>query len=184
MTRRPMMPFLFGLATATALLGAPAAGAAEPSTVVDLLWVTPRGASGAPAPCARLLLVEAPVDWISGDAAAVVLTVGDADEVTAARVAEAMLAQQAAVLHLRFGRDGWIGGCNAALPEPPVELAYALDALRREGGAGLVVVIGIGAAGSVALGAAAEAASGAPGTGGSRLAAAVAMGGQGPAAFL
>ena len=134
-----------GLLTALAILAAPHAGRAddalpqpEPVQVLPA-WIFPGGDhSGPPLPA----LINHPPGWSSGDAA--VLLVPGADWPAGAREAlrEAMLAADAAVLEM-------------AEPPPALllpQLSDALRALRRDHGAGLVVVIGRGASGQAALG--------------------------------
>lgn len=130
------------LLTALAFIAAPPSGRAEdawPEPVQVLpAWIVPGGDhSGPPLPA----LFKHPPGWSSGDAA--VLLVPGADWPAGAREAlrEAMLAADAAVLEMA---------------EPPpglllAQLSDALRALRRDQGAGLVVVIGRGASGQAAL---------------------------------
>lgn len=178
MTKWPSMACL---AFAVALPGAVPGGAAEPGTTLEPLWAPPPGAAPG---CTRLLMMEAPRDWMAGDAAVVVLAAAHAEEDLAARVTEALLVQQAAVVRLRVGLGGGIGNCSAAAADPVTELLGTLDALRRQAGAGLVVAIGLGTLGPTVLAATEEAtAARILGPGGSRLAAGMAMGGEGPALF-
>jgi len=130
------------LLTALAVLAAPHAGRAddalpEPVQVLPA-WIFPGGDHSGPA---RLALFKHPPGWRSGDAA--VLLVPGADWPAGAREAlrEAMLAADAAVLEMAEPPPGLL------LPQ----LSDALRVLRRDHGAGLVVVIGRGASGQAAL---------------------------------
>lgn len=161
------------------LLLPPAAAVAEP-VWREAVWVSPAGA-GAAIPG----LLSVPSGWQPGDAAALLLPAGPAPDPLRHRVAEALLAAEAAVLDL----DPQAAGRHVpGLPPRPglqpdevrPALAAAAGVLRQEVGAGLTVVIGFGLAGDAALAAAEGSAAGAPAPG---FAAAAALGGTGPARF-
>lgn len=172
------------IALAATLLAAAPGAAQQPFASMDLLWVHPAASAGAPAPCARLLVLDLPRDWASGDAAAILLTTTRADARPAARIAAALIAQDTAVLHLDSGAGGGIGPCAEAPHDPVGEVLGALAALKHQAGAGLVVAIGLGASGPAVLAAAREAVTEALlGPGGPRLAAGIALDGTRPARF-
>jgi hypothetical protein len=107
-----------------------------------------------------LAVLELPAGWASGDA--MVLLAGDGGPDVRRHLAEALLEEGAAVLHLPWPG---MGGDSTAAALPGLLAAGLRTALRQEG-AGLVVAIGDGPAGA-ALPRAAE---------GLKLAAAVALG--------
>jgi hypothetical protein len=113
---------------------------AAPFVLFDLVWVTP-AAHGTQPPCSRLLMLELPEHWMTGDAAAVLLTGSAADEAAASPVATALLAEQAGVLHYPSGPAE---SCANRDADPVAEVLGALRTLRREAGAGVVVAIGFG----------------------------------------
>ncbi len=118
-------------------------------TSSELLWVTPATEDGTSTPCARLLLLELPNDWLPGDGAAIILRAeGSRQDGT---LVGALLAQQAAVLEFPSGRGGGGGACAAAPADPVAEVLGALDTLERQVGAGVVVAIGLGEAGQAVL---------------------------------
>ncbi len=103
-------------------------------------------------------LLTAPPGWTSGDAAAVVIGDAPGDERTRARLFDALLAGDAAVLELDARSPGHrTPGCGVAASAPlrPQDLQPrlfdALLALRRDYGAGLVVAIGFGPVGEAVL---------------------------------
>ncbi|BDG75045.1 hypothetical protein [Roseomonas fluvialis] len=141
---------------------------ATPFVLFDLVWVTP-AAQGQQPPCSRLLMLELPRDWTTGDAAAVLLTGSPDDETAARRVAAALLAEQAGVLHYPSGPAE---SCTNRDVDQVAEVLGALRTLRRESGAGVVVAIGFGGTGAAATDAVREEiASRHLGAGGPRLAA-------------
>jgi len=110
-------------------------------------------------------LFTAPPAWKSGEAAAVVIGDTPSDERTRARLFDALLADDAAVLELEAPALGHRapGGGAAASTSPRsrdlrLPLFDALLALRRDYGAGLVVAIGLGSDGEAVLRAGDEAA--------------------------
>ncbi|WP_198372298.1 hypothetical protein [Roseomonas rosulenta] len=111
---------------------------------LSLMWVRPTGTT--PIPCARLLVLDAPRDWMPGDAAAVLLRGQDA--APARPVVAALLAQQVAVLE--FPSRG-AEGCTVARAGRVEEAFGALRALSLEAGAGIVIVIGLGEDAGAAL---------------------------------
>jgi hypothetical protein len=88
-------------------------------------------------------LLTYPAGWAVGDAAALVVHAGPSPSAMGRDVRERLLREDAAVLELGAG------------PHPPAALlptVFALlRALRHHSGAGLVVIIGVGMAGEVAL---------------------------------
>ena len=110
-------------------------------------------------------LLTAPPGWTSGDAAAVVFGDAPGTEPARARLFAALLADGAAVLELDVRAHGHRPSGGAAAPPPPPRsqvlrplLLGALQALRRDFGAGLVVAIGFGPDGEAVLRAGDEAA--------------------------
>ncbi|HWT07938.1 MAG TPA: hypothetical protein VN329_02165 [Roseomonas sp.] len=171
--RSTTMPVVAGLAIAAAL--APAM-AQDPFAGLDLVWVRP---ASEPA-CARLLVLNTPRDWIPGDAAVAVFVPEGAEAAVRPLVA-ALLPELAAVLEVPSRP---VEGCRAPPPSPVAEVLGAVRALRMDASAGLVVAIGLGAAGQAVLDATSEAVAARHlGAGGPRLAAAIALDGAGPAAF-
>lgn len=173
---------------AAALLGAVvAAGPARAEdgfASFELVWSTPAPAPDAARGCARLLLLNIPEGWQSGDAAAVVMAPEGRGFDIARPLVGALLAQQAAVLELPSGQGGGVGACAAVPAGAVAQFLGALSALRAETGAGVVVAIGLGDAGPAALAAAREAvAARLLGAGGPRFAFAAALGGARPALF-
>ena len=124
---------------------------------IEALWIGHGGAdheAGGEVPG----LLTAPPAWTSGDAAAVVIGDAPGDERTRARLFDALLAGDAAVLELDARSPGHQppgGGAAASAPLRPRDLQPrlfgALLALRRDYGAGLVVAIGFGPVGEAVL---------------------------------
>jgi hypothetical protein len=148
------------------LLAAPAA--AEDVAWREPLWLQPPGAD-APVP----VLLAAPLGWRPGDAAVVVIPDPGGPQALRDSLVQALLAAGTVVVEL----DPVAASVAVpALPptpaldpaEQPAALRMALRLLRTESGAGLLVVLGLGQAGALALDAAAE----------PELAAAVALGPQ------
>ncbi|MBR0666110.1 hypothetical protein GXW71_17250 [Roseomonas hellenica] len=133
------------LALAALLLGAAnrTASAAEGFAEYALLEfdAAVHGGQAWHGPQSGLLLY--PAGWAVGDAAALVVHDGPSLGAMGRDVRERLLQEQAAVLELAAG------------PQPPAILVpaafAALHALRHHAGAGLVVIIGVGMAGEVAL---------------------------------
>jgi hypothetical protein len=128
---------------------------AAASQQIEALWIGGGGADHEAGGEVRGLLT-APPAWTSGDAAAVVI--GDAPGSEPARLVDALLADDAAVLELDPrppGRRPPDGGVAASAPLRPQDLQPrlfdALLALRRDYGAGLVVAIGFGPVGEAVL---------------------------------
>ncbi len=175
--RSTTLPVVAGLAIAATL--APAT-AQQPFAGLDLVWVRPAVEPGTPPACARLLALNTPRDWIPGDAAVAVFAPGDAEAPLRPLVA-ALLPELAAVLEVPSHP---VEGCLAPPPSPVAEVLGAVRALRLDASAGLVVAIGLGAAGQAVLDATSEdVAARHLGPDGPRLAAAIALDGGGPAAF-
>lgn len=167
-----------GLAVAITAL-APAA-ADEPFAAMDLLWMRPATGPGAPPACTRLLVVNMPRDWAIGDAAVAIFAVEDAERAIEPLVA-ALMPELAAILEVP---SRLAEGCPNGPVEPVAEVLGAVQALRADLGAGLVVAIGVGTAGPTVLAATREAvAARFLGPAGPRLAAAIALGGNGPASY-
>ncbi len=119
--------------------------------LLRLVWSTPAAAPDAARGCARLLLLNIPEGWQSGDAAAVVMAPDGGGFDIARPLVGALLAQQTAVLELPTGRGGGVGPCAAVPADAVAQFLGALSALRAETGAGVVVAIGLGDAGPAAL---------------------------------
>ncbi|WP_137126710.1 hypothetical protein [Roseomonas sp. HF4] len=161
---------------AAGLIGLASPAALAQFAAFDLVWVRPAAESGAPSPCARILVLDLPRDWMAGDAAAVVI----ADRADAAAafppLRAALLAERTAVLEFPSGAAE---GCHVA-PGPLAEVLGALRDLREDVGAGVVVAVGVGTAGAAVLDAAREeVAARFLGHAGARLAVAVAIGPDG-----
>lgn len=130
---------------------------AAASLQIEALWIGHGGAdheAGGEVPG----LLTAPPAWTSGDAAAVVIGDAPGDERTRARLFDALLAGDAAVLELDARSPDQRtpgGGVAASAPLRPQDLQPrlfdALLALRRDYGAGLVVAIGFGPVGEAVL---------------------------------
>ncbi|WP_198373845.1 hypothetical protein, partial [Roseomonas rosulenta] len=163
-----------------ALLGAILAGgpvrAEDGFAATELLWTTPAARPGEATACARLLLLNLPPGWQSGDAAAVVMAPEGRGFDVARPLVATLLAQQTAVLELPEGRGGGISACAAAPVDPPAQFLGALAALRAQTGAGVVVALVLGESGPAAVAAAREeVAARLLGPGGPRFAFAVAL---------
>lgn len=158
-TRRRLSGFA-GLAVA--ILLATAAGRAPARDIevpaVEALFFAPAG--GGPEQAVPALLTTPP-GWVPGDAAVVLLVPAEGrDPDLGHRLAEALLAQGAAVLEPDLlAAQGGIAADSGAVPPPggtpPAVLVPgvlgAAQALHRLVGAGLVVAIGAGAEGEAAL---------------------------------
>ena len=174
-----MRPFLMPFLAWVLLAASP--GAAQPYTRFDLLWVTPATEAGAPRACSRLLVLNLPQQWMSRDAAVVVLADEGAGAAAFEALTRALLPQEAALLEYPSGPAD---GCPGDAPDQVGEVLGALRDLKLVAGAGLVVAIGLGAAGDAVLAAAREeVALRYLGPGGPRLAAAVALAEGGRARF-
>jgi hypothetical protein len=170
-------------------LGASLAGAvrANEYTSYQAIDLTPRGAGGE-ARCTRMALLNLPAGWQAGDA--VVVMIAAVQDTARDQLVAAMLAEQAAVLEVPpaaapaaclFDRP------EAAALAPPADalglVLGGLAAARQRAGGGLVVAIGHGPAGAVALEATEDGvAADRLGPGGPRFAAGLALG-DGPAMF-
>ena len=105
-------------------------------------------------------LLSLPPGWMVGDAAALLLSDGPWPGTARERLVAALLGEQAAVLEFDMRAARRLGMEDARVgPEPTaVELALdvgaAVEVLRRETGAGLVVALGHGVGGDAALAAA------------------------------
>lgn len=166
-----------------AALGAGLAGPtlADEYTILSQVQVRPPGAAG-DARCDTTALLNLPAAWDTGDAIAVVLTAGAAYNPQRDALIAELLADEAGVLEVSAGVPA---ACAGRGPEAarPTPRAASLDAVfgsllaaRQEGG-GLVVAIGLGQDGRLALAAVDEAeASAWLGPDGPRFAAALAIG--------
>ena len=139
-------------------------GRAAASQQIEALWIGHGGADHEAGGEVRGLLT-APPAWRSGEAAAVVIGDAPGDEPARARLFDALLADDAAVLELEaraYGHRPPGGGAAASAPprlqDLQLPLFDALLALRRDYGAGLVVAIGFGPDGEAVLRAGDEAA--------------------------
>lgn len=156
--------------------------AADEYAAYDLMTLTPRGAAGAAA-CSATGLLNLPAAWQSGDA--VVVLVGAGHDAHRDRLISSLLAEHAAVLEVSLDAHvacaGDAGGPPRARADA-VDLALsALVAARDDAGGGLIVAIGHGPGGDVALAAVDEPTAALRlGPGGARFAAALSLGG-GPA---
>jgi hypothetical protein len=162
------LPVLLGLLPALATAGEPVWR--EP------LWLQPPGAD-APFP----VLLTVPLGWQPGDAAVVVIPDPEGTAGPRHRAVEALLAAEAAVVELDT-IAAWVA-VPGLPPSPaltaaglPTALHAALDRLRVETRAGLLVVLGFGMAGEVALAAVDAPSLGVPHPDGPRLVAAIALG--------
>ena len=174
-----MRRILIGTAL-VASLAAPAA-ANEYATYAQLP-VTPLGAAS-DARCDTLGLLNLPAAWHTGDAIVVMLTAGPAHNPQRDPLIAALLAEQAGVLEVSPGMPASCADGSAETarlsPRPdPLDLMFgSLLAARQIAGGGLVVAIGHGPGGGLALAAADEAeASTRLGPDGPRFAAALALG--------
>lgn len=150
MTSAPLRRAAFAAAAAL-LAGLPAPRvAAEPPRTVSLFIQAPAAGAAADAGCMGTALLTEPSGWSLGDAAAVVVADHEGRDAARDRLTGAMLAEGAAVLEL--GTGGLCGGAAG----PVAALFGALRVLRWEAGAGLVVAIGHGAGGELALSAVSE----------------------------
>ncbi len=131
---------------------------AAASQQIEAVWIGGGGADHEAGGEVRGLLT-APPAWRSGEAAAVII--GDAPGGERARLFDALLADDAAVLELDPRMPGrWRPGGGSAAGSAPLQLQSqdlrphllgALLALRRDYGAGLVVAIGFGPDGEAVL---------------------------------
>jgi hypothetical protein len=165
---------------ALALASLAPAVANDPYAGLDLLWVRPAREPGAPLPCARMLVLTLPRDWVPGDAAAAIVADEDSGEAVRS-LAEALHGELTAVLVVPSRA---VQGCPVRPAAPLAEVLGAVRALRIEAGAGLVIAIGLGSAGPAVLAATREeVAARLLGADGPRLAAAIALDGAAPAGF-
>ena len=170
------------LVAAPCLLAAPRLAEAQyPFGAFSLLWVRPESEAGQAQGCARMLVLNLPEAWSSGDAAIVLLAEDDAALDAQRHLTAALLREAAAVLEFASGPAE---GCALREVDQVGEVLGALRELRVQAGAGLVVAIGLGRAGPAALAATEEEVAGRYlGSAGPRLAAAIALREDAPAAF-
>lgn len=153
------------LPRATALIAALAAALACPTSPVlgaeedvrvEPLWFDTVPSDGAPGRTVSALL-DVPVGWVFGDAAAVMVSDGPWPGPARERLVAALLGEGAAVLKLDsaeargFSPENAVTGPPATAGDLLPDVRGAADALRREAGAGLVVVLGHGAGGEAAV---------------------------------
>jgi hypothetical protein len=137
------------IAALMAATAAPRVGAAPDPAAVYPAWIAPHPLRASPDAVPATLSV--PPGWSAGDAAVLVLHQGEQPAWRAA-LTEALLEEDAAVLELRLAPEDH----HAAL------LAGGLLYLQQHFGAGLLVAIGFGASGEIALAAARQARHGVP----------------------
>jgi len=119
-----------GMCAATAVAAADGGGEEAPTLAA---WIAPGGDAAAPP---WLALLGHPPGWTSGDAAVVLVPDGDWPPGAREALRAALLGAGAAVLDMPPHPPG----------PPGAGLSDAVQAVRRDKGAGLVVVIGRGAA--------------------------------------
>ena len=156
--------------------------AANEYTTYVQLPVAPIGASG-DARCTTLALLNLPATWHPGDAIVVMLTAGPGHNAQRDPLIAAFLDEQAGVLEVSPDlpaacAEGRAEATPLAPRHDPLDLVFgSLLAARQQAGGGLVVAIGHGQSGSLALAAVNEAeASARLGPDGPRFAAALAIG--------
>lgn len=168
---------------ATAILASLARpGAADEYTTYASLLVTPLGASNGTR-CDTMALLNLPATWHSGDAIVVMLTAGPAYAQQRDSLIAELLAEQAGVLEVSPGGSPTCAGGGPVATTPATRAASldmvfgSLRAARQTAAGGLVVAIGLGPEGSLALAAADDAEAGARlGPDGPRFAAGLAIG--------
>lgn len=157
------------------------AEAQDPFAAFSLVWVRPQAQAGAVRGCARTLVLDLPGAWSAGDAAVILFAEDDAALRAQRHLTAALLQEAAAVLEFPSGPAA---GCTLRESDQVGEVLGALQELRMQAGAGLVVAIGVGEAGPAALAAAQEDVAGRYlGPAGPRLAAGIALQEGTPAAF-
>jgi alpha-beta hydrolase superfamily lysophospholipase len=155
MPTRPRSPApMAALAAVLACPASPALGI-EPARM-EQLWIDTVAPDGTPSHTVPALLNVPPV-WMPGDAAVVVLSDGPWPGPARERLVAALLGEGAAVLELDaatargFSPENAVVGAPATAEELLPDLRGAVDALRRDAGAGLVVALGQGAGGEAAV---------------------------------
>jgi hypothetical protein len=124
---------------------------------VQSLRVTPLPAGSETAAAEVFGLLTTPTHWDAGDAAVVLVGVRFPSGPLQGRLVEALLGEGAAVLELDTDAARGASVDSGDMPAPPEALSLlpdlfgALLALRRDHGAGIVVVIGLEEAGEAAL---------------------------------
>jgi hypothetical protein len=143
---------------ATLLLGLAAPAAALEHTRFEPLWIDPAFAPGEPpaVPYDVPALLNLPPGWMLGDAAAVIIADPPPAQPWPDRLTAALLAAGAAVLELDvFAARGLApdsdGNPALATRDLLADAFGTLLALRREAGAGVVVLLGTGIGGEAAL---------------------------------
>lgn len=168
------------LALVALLLVAPAARTDE-FAQVSVQWIAPVRAER-PQGEAIGALLTLPPGWAVGDAAVLLVAEQAATEPAFGALRAALLRQGAAVLELETRR---MRGVDSAADGLLPWLFGSITAVQRVQGAGLVVAVGFGGAAEATLRSAGEeVAARHLGPGGSRLAAAAALGPEGPAYVL
>jgi hypothetical protein len=151
--RRSALAFLAAALTAFTCL--PPASATE-HTRMEPVWIEAVGPDGEKGLTFAALL-NLPPGWMFGDAAVLVLSDGPWPDLARERLIGALLGEWAAVLELDVKGARQAGSDKSpARPAPTVEelsldVRAAVDVLRRDTGAGLVVAVGQGAGGEAAL---------------------------------
>jgi len=184
MRHRRLSAPVAALAAALAWPASPVLGTEH--TRMEPVWidtVAPDGAAGHTIPA----LLNLPSAWMVGDAAVLILSDGPWPGLARERLVARLLGEGAAVLELDVTAARGFGPENAKVGPPATadellpDVRGAVETLRRDAGAGLVVALGHGAGGDAAvLEAEAERASQPGGAGG--IAAAASLG-PGPAHF-
>jgi hypothetical protein len=170
------------IVAAPSVLAAPRfAEAQDPFAAFSLVWVRPQAQAGAGQGCARMLVLNLPGAWSAGDAAVILFAEDDAALRAQRHLTAALLQEATAVLEFPSGPAE---GCTLRESDQVGEVLGALQDLRVQARAGLVVAIGVGQAGPAALAAAQQDVAGRYlGPDGPRLAAGIALQEGAPAAF-
>lgn len=184
---RSQMPVAVA-ALAAALSSAPAPRAAAVEyTHMEPVWIDATGPDGTMSHTVPALL-NVPPAWMVADAAVAVLSDGPWSGLARERMVGALLGEGAAVLELDVNTARGFSPENTKMGPPPTagellaDVRGAADALRRDVGAGLVVVLGRGAAGEAAVLAADRERAAGPGLVDPAIAVAASLG-PGPAQF-
>jgi hypothetical protein len=157
------------------------AEAQGPFAAFSLVWVRAQAQAGAGQGCDRMLVLNLPEAWSAGDAAVILFAEDDAALRAQHPLTDALLQEATAVLEFPSVPAT---GCTLHERDQVGEILGALQDLRVQAGAGLVVAIGVGQAGPAALAAAQEEVAGRYlGPAGPRLAAGIALQQGAPPAF-
>jgi hypothetical protein len=151
--RRSALAFL--AAALAAFTCSPPASATEHARM-EPVWIEAVGPDGEKGLTLAALL-NLPPGWMFGDAAVLVLSDGPWPDLARERLIGALLGQSAAVLELdvkkarQAGSDKSPAGPAPTVEELSLDVRAAVDVLRRDTGAGLVVALGHGAGGEAVL---------------------------------